>query len=41
MLIENVFVERKLAECEVSEVDRISNKKLGNIANFFEMKMDI
>ena len=35
MITKNIFVEKKLAECEMSEIERISKSKLGNVANFF------
>jgi hypothetical protein len=34
-------VEKGLAECEVSEIERVSGNKLGNIAHFYEMKMEL
>ena len=36
-----MFVSKGLAECEVSEIERLSGSKFGNVANFYEMKLEV
>jgi hypothetical protein len=36
-----VFVRRGLATCLVEEVERVSSGKFGNLANFYDVKLDL